>query len=502
MKLLQLAGDWWWPKLSADGRYVAAGGATANPKVRLLDLGRAPRAQSDLGLGRSVHWLNENTLTWISEDGLMRDVRWLCKPGGVPQRTADDPSLVAANDFAAANGHWASWLANGLRLVYDGKIIMVGVRGVAMNGNFMLTRTDSEFVLFMAGIEVHRFPLPARANSWTLSERGIIGYGYYWPAHVLFFDGSNQNTDLNITAAAWGEEGVPVVVPGPEGSVWAWTHTVRPGDQRSLVLGRPVASGITPGITPCLVIEDFPANTLDVVFDDGGWTLAGADTNGTLHVHRVYPDEDSMTRVLDEAIPVPTPTPTPVPAPTPSPEPPPHMADYAYLVAAERGKYGTPLGIENAWRICNAVALRIRELTHDQNWGLHRKGGNNYQGYAVDIVAYQGGYMFDILGDSENSGTAQWSQSDPTTDWAPPVGSVPTPGPGPDPVPVPVPEPVPTPDLSSVLAGIAILVHAVAALNENVAAIRGQLDTLNTTASTKGDALVAAINAKEFRIRF
>jgi hypothetical protein len=488
MKLLQLAGDWWWPKLSADGRYVAGGGATANPKVRLLDLGRAPRAQSDLGNGRSVHWLNENTLTWISEDGLMRDVRWICKPGGVPQRTADDPSLVAANDFAAANGHWASWLANGLRLVYDGKIIMIGVRGVAMNGNFMLTRTDSAFVLFLAGVEVRRFPLPPRANSWTLSPTGIIGYGYYWPAHVLFFhDGANR--DLDITVAAWGQEGVPVVVPGPAGSVWAWTHTVRPGDQRSLVLGRPVASGIAPGVTPCIVIEDFPANTLDVVFVDGGFVLAGTNTDGTLYVHQIFPDEVSMTPVLD-IVAVPTPVPTPTPVPQPVPEPP--MADYKNLVAEERANYGTPLGIENAWRICNAVALRLRQMTGDQRWGLHRKAGNNFDGYAVDIVAYNGGFMFDVLGDSEGAGTPQWNQSDPTTDWAPPVGDVPQPGPDPDPTPTPSPV-----DIGGALA---LLVDRVGHIDRNVETIIAAMGAVNDTISAKGDALVKAINDKQIRI--
>ncbi len=191
------------------------------------------------------------------------------------------------------------------------------------------------------------------------------------------------------------------------------------------------------------------------------------------------------------------------------------MADYTNIVAEERAKYGTPLGDENAWKVCNAVALRLRALTGDSNWGLHRKGGHNFNGYATDIVAYQGGSMFDVLGDAENKGTPQWDQSDPTTDWAPPVGDV-----VPSPAPTPTPTPAPSGDIATLvaainasmnaliamhqqqLAAIAAVLDSTSGLRDTTLAIRSDIAIAESTVRTSAASIVQAINDKQFKIKF
>jgi hypothetical protein len=85
-------------------------------------------------------------------------------------------------------------------------------------------------------------------------------------------------------------------------------------------------------------------------------------------------------------------------------------------IQAERVKYSTPLGLENAWNICNTIAWKHR----NEGWGLHRKSGNNWKGYAVDIIAKADGTMIDILIDSENLGVPQWSPTTGVVDWGHP----------------------------------------------------------------------------------
>lgn len=181
------------------------------------------------------------------------------------------------------------------------------------------------------------------------------------------------------------------------------------------------------------------------------------------------------------------------------------MADYTSLVAQVRSKYGTPLGNENAWKVCNEVALLLRQQTGDQNWGLHKKGGNNWNGYAVDIVAYQGGNMFDILGSSEDAGTPQWSDSgDATVDWAPPVplddsqapASPGTPTPPPATVVCKFVPPVPAAvDFSEVLARIDASDARREVLAQQLLVFIDQRQLANLQAVTQ------AINAKTFKLR-
>lgn len=114
--------------------------------------------------------------------------------------------------------------------------------------------------------------------------------------------------------------------------------------------------------------------------------------------------------------------------------------DYLRIVEEERDRYpkDKPLGDENAWRICNAVALRLREIEGDKAWGLHMKGGHNYNGFAIDIVGHLPNTLYDILFDGEGEGKPKFEMTPGSLAWAPPI---PVDEPGPtdpgDPGPVP-----------------------------------------------------------------
>lgn len=98
------------------------------------------------------------------------------------------------------------------------------------------------------------------------------------------------------------------------------------------------------------------------------------------------------------------------------------------------------------------------QITKHVAWALRGEGaglldkpsGNNCQGYAVDIIAYPDGRIFDILTDSGGSNGPTWNASVPVeaSRWRPAFDV----SPGPTPISVPPPPPpVPIIDLSSVV---------------------------------------------------
>lgn len=103
-------------------------------------------------------------------------------------------------------------------------------------------------------------------------------------------------------------------------------------------------------------------------------------------------------------------------------------------VRLERAKYGTPLGVENAWKVTNAVAWTHR----NEGFGLRRKlEGQNWNGYSIDVIIHlPSGEWIDILGSSELEGIPQWSQTTPAGEsikyWAEPLPPEDDPIPPPD----------------------------------------------------------------------
>ncbi len=97
-------------------------------------------------------------------------------------------------------------------------------------------------------------------------------------------------------------------------------------------------------------------------------------------------------------------------------------------VKEERGKYPTPLGLENAWKTINGVCLRHA----NEGWGLVDKpSGSNWTGYSVDVILNRyTGEAVDCLGDSEGQGVPAWNtlsaaDTPSVTRWRQAIGDVP-----------------------------------------------------------------------------
>lgn len=114
--------------------------------------------------------------------------------------------------------------------------------------------------------------------------------------------------------------------------------------------------------------------------------------------------------------PEPGPTP-PQPGPTPRPS-----ATYVAAVKTQLISEGVDIsGACGAFQITKRVAWGLK----DSGAGLLSKpSGNNCEGYATDIVIYQDGRAFDILGDGGGANIPNWQSTDvddPSGRWRPPV---------------------------------------------------------------------------------
>jgi hypothetical protein len=81
----------------------------------------------------------------------------------------------------------------------------------------------------------------------------------------------------------------------------------------------------------------------------------------------------------------------------------PPAAAQVNIVREERAKVtaAPPIGTVQAFEVTKRVALRVGGQV------LVKTGGNNVDGFAVDIVCL-GGHIFDILGDSEGAAIPTW----------------------------------------------------------------------------------------------
>ena len=126
-----------------------------------------------------------------------------------------------------------------------------------------------------------------------------------------------------------------------------------------------------------------------------------------------------------------------------------NMPEVLDTVIAERAKYGTPLGEQNAWNICNATAYTHRQA----GWGLLAKTtGANVNGYSMDVIINpRTREAVDILGSAETEGRPQWLPIAWGVDFAARFVAPTRPG-GPEPP--PPPPPPPAPDLEARVARI------------------------------------------------
>lgn len=119
--------------------------------------------------------------------------------------------------------------------------------------------------------------------------------------------------------------------------------------------------------------------------------------------------------------PQPKPQPTPKPAPTPQPKPEPNpmpakIPNQKSTIERIRAKYPSgPMDRPTQGRFLHELALAIGEVPGAGKAGLHRKGGSN--SYPIpgsdetvdgDLILFEDGHMFDVLGSEETESTPSW----------------------------------------------------------------------------------------------
>lgn len=156
------------------------------------------------------------------------------------------------------------------------------------------------------------------------------------------------------------------------------------------------------------------------------------------------------------------------------------------IVREERAKVTTapPIGIVQAFEVTKRVARRIPGAGV-----LVKTGGNNVDGFAVDIVCL-GGHIFDILGDSEGAAIPTWDDKGVA-----PGPCAPVPGVS-EPPPAPV-DPPTQPPAPSTAATVDLQQQQLAALLQMIAELKAQ-----NVALTQGLADVKAAIAAGIKIRF
>jgi hypothetical protein len=246
-----------------------------------------------VGEGRHLRFLDNRRIVWLKNfTATTAEMYWddlMFFSGGIKE-LGIDPSLIAGNDFEAANGHWASVLIQTRRLAYDGEAKPVVARAVRMCGDYMLTvetiNNADCFSVYNYGVLVRRHPLPPTANEFKINEWGWITYGYYGPTFLLTPDGKSHQ--INVAK----EESVARIVHLPNSEVWAWTSTVIDGN-KPLVLGRPLLWKNNTWVSDERCVQlPFPAEGVDAQWwnERQSFTVAGAANLGRtspLEVHVV-----------------------------------------------------------------------------------------------------------------------------------------------------------------------------------------------------------------------
>lgn len=163
------------------------------------------------------------------------------------------------------------------------------------------------------------------------------------------------------------------------------------------------------------------------------------------------------------------------------------------IVREERAKVtaAPPIGVVQAFEVTKRVARRVGGQV------LIKTGGNNVDGFAVDIVCL-GGHIFDVLGDSEGAAIPTWDDKGVA-----PGPCAPVPGSS-EPPPAPPADPPPPPPASSTAATADLQQQQLAALTQLVLLQQQQLAALSeqNAAIVRGLSDLKAAIAAGIKIRF
>jgi hypothetical protein len=280
-RLYRFEGDGWWPRLSPDAEAVCFG----NLESRAWHIGGGVWPAVT---GRQSRFIRPGVVTFTFELDPQHAQRWERDlRTGALTLMADDPALVAGNDFDAANGSWASVISGG-RLCIDGVVHAGRYGGLQMAGDLVVAVQDqTRYAVFERGISRPPRPCPDRANNFRMTLPGLITSGYFWDSTLLHVPSGLVD---DITLTPWRREGPPVLVD-VDGATWAWTFTETPSG-RLAVVGMPLRPWHQQDFH-AVALPDWDASSwLEVRWDPRRrhFLLAGSSDRGALEVWTVSID--------------------------------------------------------------------------------------------------------------------------------------------------------------------------------------------------------------------
>jgi hypothetical protein len=228
----------WWPQLSPDGTHVAYG--TGDVFITSLDTLDTFKYAG----GYFPRWKTRTIVTFLRFPTNNTGIRYEVTVGDWQEKEMPgDVTLVAVNDFDAANGHWAGTLS-GHRAVYDGSILEnAPVWGAKMAGEFFAVNhaTENFIRVWKNGTPHADVPTHIPAHQFAIDDHGRIAYGF-GGIRVASEDG----TQIDALVSPTGFEHTPFLFTY-HGRLWVATCTDMAATQYVLI--RPV------GEEPCIILE-------------------------------------------------------------------------------------------------------------------------------------------------------------------------------------------------------------------------------------------------------
>jgi hypothetical protein len=239
-----IPGNGWFPNVSPDGNYVGGGQGA----IMVADLNARTTIPIQSGNCYAGRWIRPGVLTYINTITNDTAYRMEAIAGSwTPNRTNDDPALVAGNQFQASDGHWASWLGS-RGVAYDGIDFGYGY-GVSQNETwvgFAPNNNNTELLMFNNGQFVRSiYPQSPMGEFNVLDGRAVYG------GHGPTWGWSPEGGDVNLSILNY-EGSVQILRVGD--ALWvassAWDFQanigyvfIRPWGDRAAIVVRGVIAG-------------------------------------------------------------------------------------------------------------------------------------------------------------------------------------------------------------------------------------------------------------------
>ncbi len=258
------------PQLSPDGRFVTYG--FGENWVADLENGE----ERTFGTGHNGWWIANDKYTYIKELTGSGTQRYEVKIGEwISNLVNDDSSLVAGNQFVAADGHWASWLSGNGRIAYDNEVLGTDLGGqiwVSENQLVHSSTNKDEILVYTNKQNTKTYTSQVTVNELR-TNKGYIVYGGLGPMHGITPDGQ----DVDLTIAPWRIENFGQVF-FVDNAPWVASSTFDTTNQKGYIMLRPW------GQNDGILVEANVTFGLHVVYYNNNFVVAYSDNNGKLNV--------------------------------------------------------------------------------------------------------------------------------------------------------------------------------------------------------------------------